>query len=359
MRPPVLDAAGACGYPESMDLALFDYDLPPGKIAQHPPDQRGTSRLMVVPLDGSAFEHTVFPELPRFLRPGDCMVLNDTRVIPARLLGRRETGGRSEVFLLQPAGENRWEALVRPARRMGPGTSVDIDGVIEATVLEEPQEGRTIVELEYEGDFEEILKRAGQTPLPPYIHRDEPLEEDRHRYQTVYARRSGAVAAPTAGLHFTEDMLDRLQHRGIQTVHLTLHVGLGTFQPITVEQVENHEMHSERYSLPPEAARSINEARKAGGRVIAVGTTVVRTLETCATDDGTVQASSGSTDLYITPGHTFRVIDGLLTNFHLPKSSLLVMVSALAGRERLLEAYEEAIERDYRFYSYGDCMLLI
>jgi S-adenosylmethionine:tRNA ribosyltransferase-isomerase len=357
--PPSLDDIGVCGYPESMDLALFDYDLPPEKIAQHPPDRRGTSRMMVVPLDGSQFSHTVFSELPEFVRPGDCLVLNDTRVIPARLLGRRQTGGKSEVFLLEPAGDDRWTALVRPAKRMGPGTVVDIEGVIEATVLEEPEEGRTTIKLDCEGDLEQALEQVGRTPLPPYIKRDTPLEEDRDRYQTVYARESGAVAAPTAGLHFTDAMLDDLQKLGLRTVHLTLHVGQGTFQPINTEAVEDHQMHSERYALSPAAAEAINQTRQQGGRIIAVGTTVVRTLETCATEDGIVRASSGSTDLYITPGYEFRAIDGLLTNFHLPGSSLLVMVSALAGRKRIIGAYGEAVERDYRFYSYGDCMLLI
>ncbi|MFO7945797.1 MAG: tRNA preQ1(34) S-adenosylmethionine ribosyltransferase-isomerase QueA [Armatimonadota bacterium] len=342
-----------------MDLSLFDYDLPREYIAQHPPEKRGTSRMMVVPLDGSAFRHTVFSELPEFLEPGDCLVLNDTRVIPARLIGRRPTGGESEVFLLECVEGDCWRALVRPARRMGPGTEVNIGDTITATVLQEPQDGETTVKLEYEGDFADALEQAGQTPLPPYIHRDEPHPEDRHRYQTIYADESGAVAAPTAGLHFTEEILQQISDKGIRTARLTLHVGLGTFQPITSPHIENHDMHSERYEVSLETAETINATRAAGGRIIAVGTTVVRTLETCVDEGGVVHASSGATDLYITPGYRFKAIDGLLTNFHLPKSSLLVMVSALAGRRRILAAYEEAIQKNYRFYSYGDCMLII
>ncbi len=342
-----------------MDLSLFDYDLPREYIAQHPPQKRGASRMMIVPLDGSAFRHTIFSRLPELLKPGDCLVLNDTRVIPARLLGRRPTGGRSEVFLLECVEGDRWRALVRPARRMGPGTEVTISDTITATVLQEPEDGETTVKLDYQGDFAEALEQAGHTPLPPYIHRDEPHQDDRHRYQTIYADESGAVAAPTAGLHFTEEILEQISKKGIRTARLTLHVGLGTFQPITAERIENHDMHSERYEVAAETASIINTTRAEGGRIVAVGTTVVRTLETCADDERTVHACSGTTDLYITPGYRFKAIDGLLTNFHLPKSSLLVMVSALVGRERILKAYEEAMEEEYRFYSYGDCMLII
>lgn len=315
--------------------------------------------MMIVPMDGSAFRHTVFSELPELLEPGDCLVLNDTRVIPARLIGRRPTGGESEVFLLECVEGDRWRALVRPARRMGPGTEVTISNTITATVLEEPEGGETIVKLEYEGDFSEALEQAGQTPLPPYIRRDEPHPEDRYRYQTIYADESGAVAAPTAGLHFTEKILEQIRKKDVQVARLTLHVGLGTFQPITAERIENHDIHSERYELSAQTAEVINKSRAAGGRIIAVGTTVVRTLETCADERGSVHAASGATDLYIRPGYHFKAIDGLLTNFHLPKSSLLVMVSALVGRRRILAAYEEAVQKGYRFYSYGDCMLII
>ncbi len=344
-----------------MDTALFDYDLPPEAIAQHPPRVRGDSRMMVVPLDGAPYSHLHFRQLPELLRPGDCLVLNDTRVIPARLLGRRASGGRAEVFLLRRSstGPNIWEALVRPARRLPRGATVDFDSVLSATILDTPEMGRTRVELAGDSPLETALERVGITPLPPYIRRESPLAEDRERYQTVYAAEAGAVAAPTAGLHFTEPVFAALAERGVQCVLLTLHVGLGTFAPICAERIEDHVMHAESYSVSQDAAESINECRDAGGRVIAVGTTVVRTLESCADVDGRIRAADGETDIYISPGYQFRAIDGMLTNFHLPRSSLIVMVAALVGRERILGAYREAVEQGYRFYSYGDCMLLI
>jgi S-adenosylmethionine:tRNA ribosyltransferase-isomerase len=338
---------------------LFDYDLPAALIAQHPPDRRGESRMMVAPLDRGAPEHRAFGDLPELLMPGDCLVLNDTRVIPARLLGRKDTGGQAEVFLLKRLAGDEWEALVRPARRMHPGTVVTFGEVLVATVLANPERGKTIVRLTYDGELETALRQVGVTPLPPYIRRERQDSSDRQRYQTVYAMEPGAVAAPTAGLHFTAEMLDTLQARKIRTAFLTLHVGLGTFAPISAERIEDHKMHAEQFSISSEAAETINRTRADGGRVIAVGTTVVRTLESCCDDGGRIEPDSGETDIYIKPGHNFRAIDGMLTNFHLPRSSLIVMVAALVGRERLLELYQMAIKRGYRFYSYGDCMLIV
>lgn len=342
-----------------MDTSLFDYDLPSELIAQHPPAVRGTSRMMLLPLSGDAPEHLQFTELPTLLSPGDCLVFNDTRVIPARLLGRRPTGGRSEVFLLKRRVGDDWEALVRPAKRMVPGTVVDFGGLMTATVLDPPEMGVTTVRLEYDGPFEETLGKIGTTPLPPYIRRETEDPEDRERYQTIYARTPGAVAAPTAGLHFTEEVLAQAIARGIHTARVTLHVGLGTFSPISSATIEAHKMHSEQYSVSEEAADTINRARLAGGRIVAVGTTAVRTLESCSNASGIVQPGSGETSIYIMPGYHFKVVDAILTNFHLPRSSLIVMISALVGRERILSAYEIAKEHGYRFYSYGDCMLII
>lgn len=345
----------------AVDTTLFDYELPAELIAQHPPSERGDSRMLLLPLDGGPQQHARFCDLPGLVRAGDCLVLNDTRVIPARLLGVRDSGGEAEVLLLRWLEGDRWEALVRPARRMRVGSSVRFgDGVqMTARVLQPPKRGKTEVSLEYEGEFESVLSRIGMMPLPPYIRREAADPRDRERYQTVYAAASGAVAAPTAGLHFTEQMLYELREVGVQTVYLTLHVGLGTFAPIATDTVEAHTMHSEPYEVSVRAAEAINGARAEGGRIIAVGTTVVRTLESCCDEQGRVQAGAGETSLYIIPGYRFRAIDGMLTNFHLPRSSLVVMVSALVGRERLLAAYEVAVAERYRFYSYGDCMLIL
>jgi S-adenosylmethionine:tRNA ribosyltransferase-isomerase len=354
-----VDGKGLLHYSIGVDTLLFDYDLPAALIAQHPPDRRGESRMMVAPLDRGAPEHRAFGDLPELLMPGDCLVLNDTRVIPARLLGRKDTGGQAEVFLLKRLAGDEWEALVRPARRMHPGTVVTFGEVLVATVLANPERGKTIVRLTYDGELETALRQVGVTPLPPYIRRERQDSSDRQRYQTVYAMEPGAVAAPTAGLHFTAEMLDTLRARQIRTAFLTLHVGLGTFAPISAERIEDHKMHAEQFSISSEAAETINRTRADGGRVIAVGTTVVRTLESCCDDGGRIEPDSGETDIYIKPGHNFRAIDGMLTNFHLPRSSLIVMVAALVGRERLLELYQMAIKRGYRFYSYGDCMLIV
>lgn len=342
-----------------MHLSGFDYELPPELIAQQPPAERGQSRLLVIPRDGGALEHRVFRELPEYLREGDCLVLNDTRVIPARLLGRRRTGGQVELLLLRPLGEDRWEALGKPARRLHVGERVEFGEALTAEVVGEGAEGLRTVRLEYQGDLLPILEEVGRMPLPPYIRREEAQTEDRTRYQTVYAAQPGAVAAPTAGLHFTPEVLAAIEARGVTVARLTLHVGLGTFRPIAVERLADHVMHAEWYAVSEEAAAAINAARARGGRVIAAGTTVVRTLETVAEEDGRVCAGEGMTSIFISPGYRFRVTDGMLTNFHLPRSSLLVMVSAFAGRERILEAYAEAITGGYRFYSYGDATLMV
>jgi len=345
-----------------MDVALFDYDLPPELIAQHPPPERGDSRMLVLSRADGTIAHRSFRDLPQYLRAGDCLVINETRVIPARLLGRRRpTGGRVELLLLRAIGDKRWEALARPARRLRPGTTCDFGehGELQATVTEYAGEGRVIADLECEGDLLATLDRVGAVPLPPYIRKGIAQSADKQRYQTVYARHPGAVAAPTAGLHFDEAMFHTLAEVGVRTARVTLHVGLGTFRPVEAQRVEDHVMHAEFYEVREGAARAINAARREGGRVIAVGTTSVRTLETVAGDDGTIAAGSGWTNLFITPGYRFRAVDGLLTNFHLPRSTLLMMVSAFGGRESISRAYAEATERRYRFYSYGDCMLLV
>ncbi|RMH18559.1 MAG: tRNA preQ1(34) S-adenosylmethionine ribosyltransferase-isomerase QueA [Acidobacteria bacterium] len=338
----------------------FDYALPPAAIAQRPAP-RGTSRLLVLDAEGEE-RHRRISDLPDLLEPGDLLVVNDTRVIPARLLGRRLPGGGRVELLLVAAARGApftWEVLMKPARRLSEGTRLVFgEGAgrapLEAVVAERDAGGRGRVR--FADDPLPRLDELGHVPLPPYVKRpDDP--SDRHDYQTIFARRPGAVAAPTAGLHFTPELLHRLETRGIERTALTLHVGIGTFQPVTAERVEQHRMGSERYEISAAAAEAIARTRRRGGRVVAVGTTVVRTLETAARDDGTVAAGSGVTELFIYPGFRFRVVDWLLTNFHLPRSTLLMLVSAFAGRRRLLAAYREAIERGYRFYSYGDAML--
>jgi S-adenosylmethionine:tRNA ribosyltransferase-isomerase len=344
-----------------MDVSLFDYHLPPDLIAQHPPAERGDSRMLVLSRAGGTIAHRSFRDLPEYLRPGDCLVINETQVIPARLLGRRRpTAGRVELLLLRALADRRWEALARPARRLRPGTTCDFgeNEELQATVVEYAGEGRVIVDLECEGDLLAALDRVGAVPLPPYIRGGKAELADKQRYQTVYAREPGAVAAPTAGLHFDEAMFRALEAIGVATARVTLHVGLGTFRPVEAERVEDHAMHAEFYEVGEGAAATINAARAAGGRIVAVGTTSVRTLETVADEHGEVVAGSGWTQLFITPGYRFRAVDAMLTNFHLPRSTLLMMVSAFAGREIVLRAYAEATEMRYRFYSYGDCMLL-
>ena len=344
----------------SMSTGDFDYELPPELIAQTPLERRDSSRLMVVPLDGSSALHTRFSELPTLLSSGDVLVMNDSRVIPARLVGRRATtGGRAELLLLDRLSPGVWRALVRPGRRLGAGAVVEFEGgdaEMSAEVVEVEESGARVVRLR----GEENLDRVGAMPLPPYIH--EPLV-DRERYQTVYSREEGSVAAPTAGLHFTSAVLDELRGAGVETVFVTLHVGWGTFRMVKTDDPDSHEMHAERYTLSQEAADAVNAAKREGRRVIAVGTTPTRLLEHVALsvggEGGPVTAGSGWADLFIRPGHRFRVIDGLLTNFHLPRSTLLMLVSALAGRELVLARYREAIERGYRFYSFGDATLFV
>jgi S-adenosylmethionine:tRNA ribosyltransferase-isomerase len=336
----------------------YDYELPRDRIAQYPTKRRDESRLLVLKADGP-LEHRHFSDILTYLEPDDCLVLNESRVIPARLIGRkRETGGRVEVFLLEPASDGRWRALVRPGARVADGTSVVFDEGLEAIVETTLPGGAREVSLRAEGDPFDTVERVGKVPLPPYIDREaEPL--DAERYQTVYARVPGAVAAPTAGLHFTEELLDGARSKNVHVARVLLHVGVGTFRPVTSEDPERHEMDSERYELSDEAARAINEARRSGGRIVAVGTTSVRVLESTADESGVVHAGSGTTRLFIKPPYRFRSVDALVTNFHLPRSTLLMLVSALAGRERVLDAYREAVREGYRFYSYGDAMLIL
>lgn len=354
---------------------LFHYDLPPDLIAAHPARQRDESRLMLVPRHQGAFSHHRFNELPHFLREGDCLVLNDSRVIPARLAGRKESGGRVELLLLHPFGERVWEAMVRPARKLIHGARIALPGegawaVVEEVMGERTRRIRLEMPLDPNGqptDVLEYLDRHGRMPLPPYIlhQRKQHAEadysdEDRERYQTVYATMPGSVAAPTAGLHFTPELLDALRQQGIEIRRVTLHVGLGTFEPVTVEDLRLHQMHSEFYEIDEANATAIETARRdPARRVIAVGTTSVRTLEACYGRHSAIRPVRETTDIFIYPGYSFAVIDGMITNFHLPESTLLMLVAAFAGRERILAAYREAIERQYRFYSYGDGMLIV
>ena len=324
----------------------FDYDLPAGSIAQEA-SPRGESRLLVLDRAGPD-RHARVRDLPSLLRPGDLLVLNDTRVIPARLFGRSTGGGRMEVLLAERTGERDWDALVKPGKRARPGARIDFEDGLFAEVADKSEDR---YHLRFSEPVEPHLERLGHIPLPPYIHRPD-TPEDRERYQTVYARTPGAIAAPTAGLHFTEDLLEEIEEAGVGIARVTLHVGIGTFRPVSVERIEEHRMDRERYEIGEEAAEAIRKA----DRVVAVGTTVVRTLESAALETGEVRAGSGSTELFITPGFKFQVVDALLTNFHLPRSTLLMLVSAFAGRERVLAAYEEAVREGYRFYSYGDAM---
>lgn len=339
-----------------MDLALFDYQLPPDRIAQYPVEPRDASRLLVLDRATRRWEDRKFIDFPDLLRPGDCLVLNNSRVIPARLRGRLPNGGPVELLFLREVTRSRWEALVRPAKRCRVGTTLEVGEGLVVRVVESKPDGRRLIE-PLEGSIGELLEGHGLPPLPPYIRRTaEPL--DRERYQTVYARREGSVAAPTAGLHFTEELLERLRARGVEGRGLTLHVGPGTFRPIRRGRVEDHRMEAERVELPEATASAVNRARADGRRVIAVGTTTTRALEGAATDDDRVRPGSGATDLFISPGYRFRAVDVLLTNFHLPRSTLLVLVSAFAGRELILDAYRHAVDAGYRFYSYGDAMLI-
>ena len=350
-----------------MKLKDFDYSLPRELIAQEPLKERDSSRLMVLNRQEQTIEHSSFCKLPRYIKQGDLLVANDTRVIPARLYGKKQTGGKAEVLLLRfleygGAGAQIWECLINSRRKPQPQTLLYFSTVLRGEVLAAAGGGRWQIKLLYQGSFEAALNAAGKTPLPPYISRGEqilPEELDRERYQTVYAARDGAVAAPTAGLHFTQTLIDEIRQAGAEFMFITLHVGLGTFQPIREETIEDHRMHEEFYHLAPDTAARINRTRRAGGRIICIGTTAARTLETLAGPDGTVQAGEGCTDLYIYPGYRFKAVDALITNFHLPRSSLLLLVSALAGYDLIQRAYAEAIRERYRFYSYGDAMLIM
>jgi S-adenosylmethionine:tRNA ribosyltransferase-isomerase len=341
---------------EQLRLSDFDFDLPEALIAQDPAPERDRSRLMVLDRKAGGIEHRVFSEIGDYLVPGDLLVLNDTKVFPCRLLATKPGGGKAEIFLLSEQGPNLWFALVKGGA--GAGKRLSLASGAEAEIIREHADGTRTVRFHNVGDVREVLHAIGRVPLPPYIRRD-PLERDRERYQTVYAAHEGAVAAPTAGLHFTRELLKKLENAGIESVTVTLHVGAGTFQPVRTTMINDHRMLPERYSISEHAASSIGRARAEHRRVIAVGTTSVRTIETSARKNGVVVPGEGSSELFIYPGFRFAVTDGLITNFHLPKSTLLMLVSAFAGREQMLSAYRTAVAKKYRFYSYGDAMLVI
>ena len=348
--------------PSALRTSDFEYDLPDSLIARHPSARRDASRLLVLDRAGRDLRDLRFRDIVSLVPPGDALVLNDTRVFPARLRGRKPTGASVEVLLLRrEEGDDSgrtWRALVRPGGKLKPGRRVIVAPGFEVTILDSTEDGGRIVRLEGAGDPEELVEHHGDVPLPPYLGREsEP--EDRERYQTVYAAHTGSVAAPTAGLHFTGELLEELSARGVEIVRITLHVGLGTFRPVAAEHPRDHELHAERYRAGPEAAARLNQVREGGGHVWAVGTTATRTLETVVDGDGRFAAGEGETDLFIHPPYRFRAVDRLITNFHLPRSSLLMLVSALAGRERVLAAYRHAVERGYRFYSYGDAMVVL
>lgn len=340
-----------------MKTADFDYDLPQELIAQDPLEQRDSSRLLILDKENGERTHKIFHDIIDYLHEGDCLVINNTKVIPARLIGEREgTGGKVEVLLLKRRSDNVWETLVKPGKKARPGMRLSFgDGLLHAEVQEVVDEGNRLIRFEYEGIFEEILDQLGQMPLPPYITHQ---LKDKNRYQTVYAKYEGSAAAPTAGLHFTEELLEQIRAKGVKIARVTLHVGLGTFRPVKVEDVTEHHMHTEFYHVSEEAADIINETKKQGGRVICVGTTSCRTIESAADDQGIVHATEGDTDIFIYPGYQFKVLDCLITNFHLPESTLLMLVSALAGKENIMAAYREAVEMRYRFFSFGDAMFI-
>jgi len=339
-----------------LKTADFDFQLPEELIAQTPLERRDASRLLTLDKTTGAVGHHHFYDLTKFLRPGDCLVLNDSRVLPARLIGHRPTGGACEVLLLVDRGGDLWECLVRPGRKLKPGAQVIFgDGQLTATVEAELNDGKRAVRFYYQGIFLEILEQLGRMPLPPYIKAE---LEDLERYQTVYSRVMGSAAAPTAGLHFTPELLKQIQDMGVKVCYVTLHVGLGTFRPVKAENIQDHEMHSEFCMISQETADTINETKQSRGRVICVGTTSCRTIESFASEDGMMSAHSGWTNIFIYPGYKFKVLDALITNFHLPQSTLIMLVSALAGREHVLAAYEEAVRERYRFFSFGDAMLI-
>ena len=340
-----------------MKTSDFYYDLPQDLIAQDPLKKRSDSRLMHLDRKTGQICHQHFTDILRWLHPGDCLVINDTKVIPARLFGRKEdTDAHIEILLLKRRDKDVWETLVKPGKKAKPGTKLIFgDGRLKGEVIDIVEEGNRLIRFTYEGIFEEILDSLGEMPLPPYITHK---LEDKNRYQTVYAKHDGSAAAPTAGLHFTEELLEQVKAKGVSIAHVTLHVGLGTFRPVKVEDVTQHHMHSEFYVVEEEQARLINETKAAGGRIISVGTTSCRTLESAGDETGVVKAGSGWTDIFIYPGYRFKVIDGLITNFHLPESTLLMLVSALAGKDTIMKAYEEAVKERYRFFSFGDAMFI-
>lgn len=340
-----------------MELHDFYYDLPKELIAQDPLEDRSSSRLLVLDKNTGELEHRHFTDIKEYLHKGDCMVINDTRVIPARLIGHRpDKDEEIEILLLRRIEKDLWETLVRPGKKCRPGTEVIFgEGILKATIEDVVEEGNRLVRFHFDGIWEEVLDRLGQMPLPPYItHR----LKDKTRYNTVYAEHDGSAAAPTAGLHFTKDLLKEIEEMGVDIVHVTLHVGLGTFRPVKETNIKEHHMHSEYYVVTEDAAQRINETKARGGKVICVGTTSCRTVESASTDDGVVHAQSGWTEIYIYPGYKFKVLDELITNFHLPESTLIMLVSALAGRENVLNAYKEAVEERYRFFSFGDAMFI-
>lgn len=334
----------------------FWYHLPEELIAQTPLERRDSSRLLVMDRNSGEVQHRHFYDILDYLVPGDCLVMNDSRVLPARLLGRRPTGGAVEVLLLRDLGNKKWECLCKPGRKMQPGNQVIFgNGELNATVTDVLEDGNRIVEFDYEGIFLEVLERLGKMPLPPYIKAE---LENQERYQTVYSKEVGSAAAPTAGLHFTNELLDKIREKGIKTAFVTLHVGLGTFRPVKAEELSQHHMHSELCMIGQDAAEILNETKKNGGRIICVGTTSCRTLESLVRDDGSFEACSRWTDIFIYPGYRFKAMQGLITNFHLPESTLVMLVSAFAGRENILDAYDEAVRERYRFFSFGDAMFI-
>lgn len=340
-----------------MKTSDFYFDLPENLIAQTPLQQRDSSRMLHIDKQTGRLEHKHFFDLPSFLKSGDCLVLNNSRVLPARLLGQRSTGGAAELLLLIDRGEHVWECLVRPGRRIQIGTQLSFgDGLLKAEVVEVLENGNRLVRFEFEGIFLEVLSELGKMPLPPYIHEE---LSDSERYQTVYSKEVGSSAAPTAGLHFTPELIKTIEEMGVRIAYVTLHVGLGTFRPVKVDDVLEHDMHSEFCMVSQEAADIINETKRNGGRVICVGTTSCRTIESWANDDGTMTETSGWTKIFIYPGYKFKVLDGLVTNFHLPESTLMMLVSALVGRDEIMHAYKVAVEEEYRFFSFGDASIII
>ena len=340
-----------------MDVKDFYFDLPEELIAQDPLKDRSSSRLLVLDRDTGEVQHRVFRDIVEYLRPGDCLVINDTKVIPARLFGiKKDTGAKIEILLLKRRENDIWETLVRPGKKCRPGTVIEFgEGLLSGTVVETVDDGNRLIRFSYKGIFEEILDQLGQMPLPPYITHE---LKDKNRYQTVYAKHEGSAAAPTAGLHFTNELLKQIEEMGVKVAHVTLHVGLGTFRPVKVENVLDHHMHSEFYVVEESEARKVNDTKAAGDRVICVGTTSCRTVESASTDDGILQAKTGWTEIFIYPGYRFKVLDALITNFHLPESTLVMLVSALAGRGHILDAYKEAVKERYRFFSFGDAMFI-